>query len=172
MRKSVGLLVIMLVMALGACSMAPVKQPTDGGSLLVGRIVYSSQGIKGKASMMNSLANGGIEVVYLHNNKKESVKTSSEGLFPLYIDAGEKVEISKFQIERSLGHVTQTFTYRLDDEVAAIEGRVVNLGTYVWTVVGDDWDLDRQSDSAMTLKEMFAKRYKDSPWLGVVWRNY
>ena len=51
-----------LMLLLTACSMAPTKTPDNGGSLVIGRIIYNANGIKGDAELMNHLTNGGIEV--------------------------------------------------------------------------------------------------------------
>lgn len=165
------ILILIAVVILAACSMAPTKTPEDGGSLVVGRVVYNANGIKGDAELMNHLANGGIEVLYTVNGRKRSVRTSAEGLFHFYLLDGELAEIKKFRIERSNSRLIQTYSYSLSQEIYGRYRTSINVGTFNWSIRNDEWNLERQPDYAMELKEMFADRYKDNPWLSATWRN-
>lgn len=160
-----------LMLLLTACSMAPTKTPEEGGSLVVGRVVYNANGIKGDAELMNHLANGGIEVLYTVDGKKRSVRTSAEGLFHFYIEDGELAEIKKFRIERSNARLIQTYSYSLSKEVHGRYRTGINIGTFSWSIISDEWSLERLADHDMELKDMFAERYKNNPWLRTTWRT-
>ena len=138
-----------LMLILTACSMAPTKTPDNGGSLVVGRIIYNANGIKGDAKLMNHLTNGGIEVLYTVDGQKRSTRTSAEGLFHFYIEDGELAEIKKFRIERSSARLTQTYSYSLSKEVHGRYRTGINIGTFSWSIISDEWNLERLADYDM-----------------------
>ncbi len=152
------------------CKQAPLQPPEGHNALLVGQIIYQAHGITGKTAFMNGNKSSGIKVLYrIDEGPIKTTTTGKEGLFYLLGRANQEVEIVKLQVIKKHSNLQQTYSYTVNRKATLLAAKVINIGTFNWTIENSNWDFEEQRDRNMMLRQLYLSNFENDPWGEATW---